>query len=236
LRSYFGFIGWAGHDRALWSRLLEEARERRAAKAALKLPMRGFDRDALAVRAAIENVERAQLRGRVHVERRELGELTNELGPNGLLVTNPPYGERIGDQEQLEALYETLGAKLREHFAGWKAAVFTGNPPLAKALGINARRTHTLFNGKIECRLLRFDVDPAQFMGARTERSAEQEAEIRARPGAQMFANRLRKNLKAAQDWARKEEVDCYRIYDADMPEYSFAIDWYGDGGEQRAA
>ncbi len=58
-------------------------------------------------------------------------------------------------------------------------------------------------------------------------------AEIRARPGAQMFANRLRKNLKAAQDWARKDEVDCYRIYDADMPEYAFAIDWYGDGEEQ---
>ena len=237
LRSYFGFIGWAGHDRALWARLLDEARERRAAKAALQLQLRGFDRDAHAVRAALENIERAHLRGSVHVERRELDQLTNDLGPTGLVVTNPPYGERIGDQEQLQGLYATLGAKLREHFEGWKAAVFTGNPPLAKALGINARRTHTLFNGKIECRLLRFDVEPSQYRGERTpEQAAEQDAEIRARPGAQMFANRLRKNLKAAQDWARKETVDCYRIYDADMPEYSFAIDAYGDGGEERWA
>jgi 23S rRNA (guanine2445-N2)-methyltransferase / 23S rRNA (guanine2069-N7)-methyltransferase len=170
----------------------------------------------------------------VHVERRELHQLTNEIGPTGLIVTNPPYGERIGDQEQLQALYATLGEKLREHFEGWKAAVFTGNPPLAKALGINARRTHTLYNGKIECRLLRMDVEPGEYMGERRQRTPEQEAEIRSRPGAQMFANRLRKNLKAAQDWARKQTVDCYRIYDADMPEYSFAIDWYGDGGEHR--
>jgi 23S rRNA (guanine2445-N2)-methyltransferase / 23S rRNA (guanine2069-N7)-methyltransferase len=236
LRSYFGFLGWAGHDRALWTRLLDEARERREATSALKLAMRGYDRDPQAVRAALENVERAKLRGLVHIVRRELHQLTNELGPAGLLVTNPPYGERIGDQEQLKVLYATLGEKLREHFTGWKAAVFTGNPPLAKSIGINARRTHTLFNGKIECRLLRFDVEPSEYMGERTERSEERDAEIRARPGAQMFANRLRKNLKAAQDWARKEEIDCYRIYDADMPEYSFAIDWYSDGAEQRWA
>jgi 23S rRNA (guanine2445-N2)-methyltransferase / 23S rRNA (guanine2069-N7)-methyltransferase len=233
LRSYFGFLGWAGHDRALWSRLLEEARERRVANEGLTLVMRGYDRDPQAVRAALENVERAKLRGAVHIERRELAQLTNDLGASGLLVTNPPYGERIGDQEQLKVLYATLGEKLREHFAGWKAAVFTGNPPLAKELAINAKRTHTLFNGKIECRLLRFEVDPSQYLGDRVERAEERDAETRARPGAQMFANRLRKNLKAAQGWAKKESVDCYRIYDADMPEYSFAIDSYSDGAEE---
>src|SRR5690606_10188272 len=67
LRSYFGFVGWAGHARALWSRLLEEARERRAATAGQNLTIRGFDHDALAVRAAIENLERAKLRHGVHV-------------------------------------------------------------------------------------------------------------------------------------------------------------------------
>jgi 23S rRNA (guanine2445-N2)-methyltransferase / 23S rRNA (guanine2069-N7)-methyltransferase len=237
LRSYFGFLGWAGHDRELWSRLVDEARDRRATKAATKLAMRGYDNDPLAVRAAIENLERAKLRGVVHVERRELSELTNELGPRGLLVTNPPYGERIGDQEQLKTLYGTLGEKLRANFEGWKAAVFTGNPPLAKAIGIDARRTHTLFNGRIECRLLRFDVDASHYIAERPQRSHEEyDAEMRARPGAQMFANRLRKNFKAAQDWARRESVACFRIYDADMPEYAFAIDSYSDGEENRWA
>lgn len=236
MRSYFGFIGWAGHDRALWQRLLEEARERRTAASNRRIVLRGYDQDAGAVRAAIENVERARLRGFVHVERRELSQLTRESGDSGLVVTNPPYGERIGDQQQLQSLYETLGRKLREQFEGWKGAVFTGNPPLAKSIGINATRSHTLFNGRIECRLLRFDIVPSEYRGAaRPERSAEDEQEIRSRPGAQMFANRLRKNLKAASARAERESVHCYRLYDADMPEYAFAIDIYGNGVQRWA-
>lgn len=238
MRSHFGFIGWLGHDRELWARLVDEAKERRAATSGKRIVLRGYDQDPGAVRAAIENVERARLRGFVHIERRDLAQLVREEGAaTGLIVTNPPYGERIGDQERLQSIYELLGQKLREQFEGWKAAVFTGNPPLAKAIGINAKRSHTLFNGRIECRLLRFDVEPAEFRGAaRPPRTQEQEDEIRSRPGAQMFANRLRKNLKAANDWAQRESVHCYRVYDADMPEYSFAIDLYGKGdGEQWA-
>lgn len=232
LRSYFGFIGWQGHDRALWERLIQEARDRREAAATRKVTLRGYDADPTAVRAAIENVERAKLRGVVHIERRDLEQLTREgEATTGLVVTNPPYGERIGEQGQLQALYQTLGAKLREHFEGWKAAVLTGNPPLAKAVGINARRTHTLFNGRIECRLLRFDVTPADYI---VERKPPDAAEIRERPGAQMFANRLRKNMKSMQDWARRQNIDCYRIYDADMPEYAFAIDQYSNGEDER--
>jgi 23S rRNA (guanine2445-N2)-methyltransferase / 23S rRNA (guanine2069-N7)-methyltransferase len=121
---------------------------------------------------------------------------------------------------------------LREHFQGWKAAVLTGNPPLAKAIGIHARRSHTLFNGRIECRLLRFEVTPEDFQQPRPP--APDPSETRARPGAQMFGNRLRKNLKSALEWAQRESIDCFRIYDADMPEYAFAIDQYGDGAGNR--
>ena len=233
LRSYFGFIGWRGHDRELWQRLVEEARARREATASRRIVLRGYDSDAAAIRAANENSERAKLRGFVHFERRDLEELVNQSTvATGLLATNPPYGERIGDQERLTALYGTLGQKMRENFQGWKAAVLTGNPPLAKAIGIDARRSHTLFNGRIECRLLRFDVTPEDFRQPR--RPPPDAAEIRARPGAQMFANRLRKNLKSALDWAQRESIDCFRIYDADMPEYAFAIDQYGDGAGNR--
>jgi len=233
LRSYFGFIGWRGHDRELWQGLVDEARGRREATASRRIVLRGYDSDAAAIRAAIENSERAQLRGFVHFERRELEQLVRQSeAPTGLLATNPPYGERIGDQERLQALYATLGQKLREQFPGWKAAVLTGNPPLAKALGIQARRSHTLFNGRIECRLLRFEIVPEDFQQPRAP--APDATETRARPGAQMFANRLRKNLKAALDWAQRESLDCFRIYDADMPEYAFAIDQYGDGAGNR--
>jgi 23S rRNA (guanine2445-N2)-methyltransferase / 23S rRNA (guanine2069-N7)-methyltransferase len=121
---------------------------------------------------------------------------------------------------------------MRECFEGWQAAVLTGNPPLAKAIGVNARRSHTLYNGRIECRLLRFDISPGEYRSR--ERPSVDADELRQRPGAQMFANRLRKNLKSVQEWARREDVDCCRVYDADMPEYAFAIDQYGDGAGER--
>src|SRR6185312_5887284 len=142
----------------------------------------------------------------------------------GLIVTNPPYGERIGAESGLPALYSELGATLRDRFRGWQAAVLTGNPPLARNLGIYAKRTHRFFNGTIECRLLRFEIDEAS-----EQRAPEAvRADWSSRPGAQMFANRLGKNLKRLRGWAEREHIDCYRVYDADMPEYAFAIDVYG--------
>jgi len=232
MRNHFGFINWLGHDAELWRRVHDEARDRRAATADRRIDIRGYDSDSGAVRAAIENVERAQLRHTIHVERRDLAALVRDGGEQGLLVTNPPYGERIGDQDRLRDLYSLLGERLRSQFVGWKAAVFTGNPPLAKFLDINARRTHTLFNGRIECRLLRFEIEPESAKKTPEERREE----VLARPGAQMFANRLTKNLKEAVKWARRESVSCFRVYDADMPEYAFAIDLYGDGENEQWA
>ena len=113
---------------------------------------------------------------------------------------------------------------LRERFQGWQAAILTGNPPLARNLGVYAKRTHRVFNGTIECRLLRFDLNEAS-----AQRPAEEvRADWSSRPGAQMFANRLRKNLQRLEPWAEREHIDCFRVYDADMPEYAFAIDLYG--------
>jgi 23S rRNA (guanine2445-N2)-methyltransferase / 23S rRNA (guanine2069-N7)-methyltransferase len=240
-RGHFGFIGWLGHESALWRSLLDEAAQRRAARAQAAVVCRGFDHDPAAVRAALENVERAQLRGQVHIERRALEHLTRPAVA-GLVVVNPPYGERIGDQAQLKGMYELLGEKLRTHFEGWKAAVLTGNPPLAKALRIKARRSHTLFNGRIECRLLRFEVQQADYQPAPIvvpeppPPPVVTQQELLARPGAQMFGNRLRKNLQAALAWAQREAVQCYRLYDADMPEYAFAIDLYHDEAGERHA
>jgi 23S rRNA (guanine2445-N2)-methyltransferase / 23S rRNA (guanine2069-N7)-methyltransferase len=148
---------------------------------------------------------------------------------DGLLVANPPYGERIGAESGLPALYSELGAVLRERFQGWQAAILTGNPPLARNLGLYAKRTHRVFNGTIECRLLRFDLNEAS-----AQRPAEEvRADWASRPGAQMFANRLRKNLQRLDAWALHEDIDCFRVYDADMPEYAFAIDLYGREGRQ---
>jgi 23S rRNA (guanine2445-N2)-methyltransferase / 23S rRNA (guanine2069-N7)-methyltransferase len=225
-REYFGFSGWRGHDAALWDRMREEARERRAARTPRRCIL-GSDVDPDAVRMSIENAAHAGLADWIHVEKRALGEVTRPNSDVGLVVTNPPYGERIGAESGLSELYSELGRTLREQFKGWQAAVLTGNPPLARNLGVYAKRTHRVNNGTIECRLLRFDLNEAS-----EQRPADiVRADWSGRPGAQMFANRLRKNLKLLDAWALREQVECFRVYDADMPEYAFAIDLYGREG-----
>jgi 23S rRNA (guanine2445-N2)-methyltransferase / 23S rRNA (guanine2069-N7)-methyltransferase len=224
-RDYFGFTGWRGHDAGLWERLRAEARERRDARPARRCIV-GSDSDADAVRMSIANGEHAGVADWLHVEKRSLGEIVPPKGGVGLIVANPPYGERIGAESGLPALYSELGSTLRDRFQGWQAAILTGNPPLARNLGIYAKRSHRFFNGTIECRLLRFDLNPAS-----EQRPAEVvRADWSNRPGALMFANRLRKNLLRLDPWAERERIDCYRVYDADMPEYAFAIDLYGQG------
>jgi 23S rRNA (guanine2445-N2)-methyltransferase / 23S rRNA (guanine2069-N7)-methyltransferase len=142
-------------------------------------------------------------------------------------VANPPYGERIGSDAGLSELYTELGKLLRDKFKGWHAAILTGNAPMARNLGVYAKRTHRFYNGTIECRLLRFELNEAS-----EQRPPEVvRADWSARPGAQMFANRLRKNLKVFDAWAERERIECFRVYDADMPEYAFAIDLYGREG-----
>lgn len=222
-RDYFGFSGWHGHDAALWARLRDEAGSRRAARIARRCIL-GSDIDADAVRMAIVNGEQAGVADWLHVEKRAIAEIEPPKGDIGLVVANPPYGERIGAESGLPTLYSELGRVLREQFKGWQAAILTGNPPLARNLGIYAKRTHRVFNGTIECRLLRFDLNEAS-----EQRPAEAvRADWSNRPGAQMFANRLRKNLQRLEPWAAREQIDCFRAYDADMPEYAFAIDLYG--------
>ncbi len=235
LRERFGFSRWRGHDPDCWQRIAVEADQRRARGKIASGRIFGFDADPRAVRVAAGNAERAGLRGVVEFRRCELASLPAAPAPSGLLAVNPPYGERMGSADDLRPLYTQLGEKLREGYLGWQAAVLTGNPPLGRALGIEAKRSHRMMNGAIECRLLRLDISPGHFERRREPgRPPPIDPSARARPGAQMFANRLTKNLKELGGWARREGVACFRLYDADMPEYAFAIDLYRSdpGGE----
>ncbi len=241
LRESFGFARWPGHAPRLWERLVAEARARRDAGLRRLPAIVGTDRDAAAVRAALANVAQAGLAGNVHVERRGLADALppkSRTGAPGLFVVNPPYGERLGAESELRPLYEEIGAVLRERFGGWKAALFTGNPGLALRVGIRATRSHTLYNGALECRLFQLEVEPERFMRASRPGAASRGGGpgLPAAAGAlaEPLANRLRKNLKTLGAWARREGISCWRLYDADMPEYAVAIDLYRvrDGGQ----
>jgi len=224
LRDYYGFLAWRGHDAALWSELLAEAHERRDIGLRTLPVMYGYDVERRAVQAATLNVAAAQLERYIVIEQKPLDALGAPAAPNrGLVISNPPYGERLGDSETLVPLYAQLGEKLKSQFGGWHAAVLTGNADLGKKMGLRARKRYTLFNGALECKLLCFDVTPEWFV---TERPAEDDAAPLS-SGAEMLANRLRKNLKQLERWRKENEVQCYRLYDADLPEYAVAVDVY---------
>jgi 23S rRNA (guanine2445-N2)-methyltransferase / 23S rRNA (guanine2069-N7)-methyltransferase len=231
LRESFGFMGWLNHDREAWAGLLEEAKMRRAAGLQRLGSLRGYDQDARAIRIALADLARAGLAGLAHFERRELADCRpGRPEDRGLVIVNPPYGERLGAEGELPALYARLGSVLKERFSGWRAAMFTGNPDLGKQMGLRAHRIHQLYNGPIECRLLHFRIEPTEFVANRpqTLEPAQRGG------GAIMLANRLAKNLKALKKWRRTEHIDCFRAYDADLPEYAVAVDVYeGDSADE---
>ena len=231
LRGNAGCARWQGHDAGLWAQLLEEARLRQRTRCGAIV---GYDIDAQALRLARDQAEAAGLAEHLHLERRDVAQATPPHGGAGLLICNPPYGERLGQREELTGLYQQLGATLRTAFDGWEAAIFTGNAGLGLELGLRAYRTHALYNGALECTLLRLHVEAANAApqvppgSARIARAVARMAkQAEQTPGATMFANRLRKNVKQLGRWASREGVHCYRLYDADMPEYAVAVDLY---------
>lgn len=243
-REQWGFSHWLGHVPALWKKLHDEARERAAAGLA-KTPLwiRGYEADPRLIQPARNNIERAGLADWVKIYQGELATFAPrpDQGQTGLVVCNPPYGERLGDEASLLYLYQHLGERLRQQCAGWDAAVFTGAPELGKRMGIRSHKQYAFWNGALPCKLLLFRVTADQFVtGERGERRAAEAAgeapapsqasePARLSEGGQMFANRLQKNLKQLGKWAKKAGVECYRLYDADMPEYAVAVDLYRD-------
>jgi len=232
-RKQFGFTYWLQHDTACWEALLNEAKQRQVTGMTRTIPdMRGYDASPRAVSQARENIERVGLTSLIDISVRELSELTpptHKGNKPGLLISNPPYGERLGDTETLKPLYQHLGQRLRDAFHGWDVALLTGNPELGKTMGIRARKNYAFWNGSIACKLLLISVTPEWLVRGLQPQAAtvteEQAQELL--PEAEMFANRLRKNLKALKSWIKKENIHCYRVYDADMPEYAVAIDCY---------
>ncbi len=229
LRAHWGFRGWLGHIPALWNRLLAEARERRDAGRARIPLIWASDRDPKAVRATLINGGRAGVADRIRIECRAWAVVEPPAGPPGLVIANPPYGERLGDHDELSDLYVQLGDRLKARFPGWRAAVFTGNPELGKRMGLRAVKTNVFHNGPLECRLLQFQVEPEFFVDRdATDQRARASALDRAvTAGAGDFVNRLRKNMRHLGRWAAREGITCYRLYDADLPEYAVAVDRY---------
>jgi 23S rRNA (guanine2445-N2)-methyltransferase / 23S rRNA (guanine2069-N7)-methyltransferase len=225
-RDYFGLLGWAQHDIALWRGLLDEATQRaEAGLRGLRAVFFGADIDPHMVQIAKRNAQAAGVAGFLTLARQDAAHAAPPPGcASGLVITNPPYGERMGERAAMPALYRALGDALRARFTGWRAAVLAGEVELGRALGLHADKRYVLYNGALETVLLTFDLSPRE--------TAPREAKPLS-PGAQMLKNRLEKTLRHQRKRLAREGIYCWRAYDQDLPEYAAAIDLYGrEGGE----
>ncbi len=215
LREDQAFLNWLGHDHELWTALKQDARSQFKETACLFI---GSDEDPALIECAQSNAERAGVASLIRWEKKSLIDARPQAD-KGLLITNPPYGVRLGDEETLIPLYRSLGQTLHTYFTGWQAAILTTSPVLAKALGLRSHKQYTLYNGPLLCKLYCMQLDASNQLKTSTAPVLSE--------GLQMFANRLQKNVQHLRKWAKREGITCYRVYDADLPEYAFAIDCY---------
>ncbi len=239
----FGFEYWQQHQEKVWRTVLDEAKTRRKTHLANDgCEIRGYDISGKVIAIAEANIERAGIEKYVRVTRKPMQEFVKpshkDINP-GLVVCNPPYGERLGELEALKADYLSLAQVMKRELPGWSLAVFTGNPPLRQEMRLRPKKSYKLLNGTIASELLLFDLLSKEEATLRhgpsnreeaTEESKEEKVfkESDLSDGSQMIANRLRKNIKKLNKWKKANNIECFRVYDADMPEYSAAIDQYG--------
>ncbi|QBM16718.1 ribosomal RNA large subunit methyltransferase K/L [Marinobacter sp. JH2] len=227
----FGFEKWPGHQSELWLGMRQEAERRAHEGKQGRVPVfAGFDQDSRVLDTAKRNIQRAGLEGIVTVDQSSLSDFTRRenWAEQGLILTNPPYGERLSERNVLAALYQSLGEVVLRELAGWRLGVFTGAPEFGKSVGLRSFKQYNLFNGKLPAQLLLFEVNTEN---ARTPRDPAAAGQVVPRivnaERAEMLRNRLKKNMKSIGQWARKQNIGSYRLYDADMPEYALAIDIY---------
>ncbi|MDA9279873.1 bifunctional 23S rRNA (guanine(2069)-N(7))-methyltransferase RlmK/23S rRNA (guanine(2445)-N(2))-methyltransferase RlmL, partial [bacterium] len=233
LRWRFGLQMWKQHNVELWREVWDAAELRReVGEAAATSEIHGYDGQPKAISKCRENLKQAGMTDRIRVSHRELKDLkplTHQAQQQlGLVITNPPYGERLSEVADMQYLYQHLGERLSQDFIGWELAVFTGNSELGKAVGLRSHKQYSFYNGAIKSQLLMYSLETTNRFADRRQASGEIPLQALSE-GAQMFANRVVKNRKQLSKWVKQENIQCYRIYDADMPEYAVAIDIYHD-------
>jgi 23S rRNA (guanine2445-N2)-methyltransferase / 23S rRNA (guanine2069-N7)-methyltransferase len=224
IRQQFGYMRWPDFCAATHARVMERARGEALATAGVAL--QGSDIDPRVIGFARENAERAGVANDITWLVANF-DAVEPPAAAGMVVTNPPYDERM-KARNIEAFYRRLGDVLKQRWSGYTALVLTGNPEAARHIGLRTSAKIRLFNGPIECRLLKFAMfaspRPVNESAGRPERRP---AAGRAADHATAFANRLRRMARHWHRWARRQGISCYRLYDRDLPEVPLTIDWY---------
>lgn len=184
----------------------------------------GFEISKYVVDKAENNIRHAGLSEVVTIGQQDAANATvSKTIQPGWIVSNPPYGERIGESIVLLSLFKRLGLNLKQNYENWHVSLLTGQGVLIKLLRLQKSKEFKLKNGQIETILTNYELTPQQ---CELSESARNGKYYLSKDG-QAFEGRLDKNLKRLTKWAKKENVKCYRIYDADIPEYNVAVDYY---------
>lgn len=223
-REHFGFFALKQFDNEVWLNLVEEARERsrKGIEAAVRkgIQIIGFDLDDRIVTIANENAQKAGFADLVKVFHSNVQNLYNPFTNENkiTIVTNPPYGKRMGNFNELISLYTQIGAGFKHYFKGARAAVISTSAELLSCMRLHADKIYKLYNGELECQLRVFDINETETLTVKEEKNLAIATD---------FSNRLKKNLAYMQKWAKNVNTNAYRVYDADVPEYAAAIDYY---------
>lgn len=182
----------------------------------------GFDADEKMVSMAQAHLHSLSLEKHITVFKKTVDNLSAPKHLNqGLLICNPPYGERLSEERALFSVYQTLGKRAKAHCEGWYLGVISSSERLLRAIGLRAHKKSALKNGALDCQFLLFELaKDNHFNPNALDKLTEDEG---------MLVNRLKKNQRKLKSWLRQEKIDCYRLYDADLPDYNAAIDIYND-------
>ena len=232
-REHFGFMHFKNFDQALWQHIKSQALMRQQeALQTRKVKFVGYDIDPYVVEKARENIEAMDLAHVIDVDVGDVTQLTNEITPSGFMIMNPPYGERLyqGQTDKLERLFKQMGQCLITQFKSWKVSIFSACVQSVKALGIRSYKHNKFFNGTIPTSLYQFEITDQWVMRYESEkekRVRQAKQSILQDDGHEAFKNRLTKNFQQLNKWAKQQQLECYRVYGADLPEYAVAIDIY---------
>ncbi|MGR5258459.1 bifunctional 23S rRNA (guanine(2069)-N(7))-methyltransferase RlmK/23S rRNA (guanine(2445)-N(2))-methyltransferase RlmL [Vibrio astriarenae] len=228
MRKYWSFEALEDFDAEMWAEIKSEAsvQARRGIK---KVTARfyGFDNDTRVLKTARDNARRAGVESLITFEKGDAALVKRPANfEEGTVICNPPYGERLGTHPGLIALYTAFGAQLKAEFGGCHASIFSSSDDLLSCLRMRADKQFKLNNGALPCHQKNYSITARAAIEGDTK---DGESSNNASSIAPDFANRLKKNIGKIGKWAKKEQLDCYRIYDADLPEYNVAIDIYLD-------
>ncbi|ADY12625.1 bifunctional 23S rRNA (guanine(2069)-N(7))-methyltransferase RlmK/23S rRNA (guanine(2445)-N(2))-methyltransferase RlmL [Sphaerochaeta globosa] len=228
----FNFFNLPIHDPDIYEEIVDEATERAEKAKSRKIVIHAWDSDPKAVAISKRHAELAQVDHLIDFQIKDFRTIKKEDVPQGIgyIITDPPYGLRMESDTDLEVLYRQMGNKISTLFGGWNVAILCGRQELLSHVDMKPDRTNTVNNGGVTCQIAHYYVFTDEQRAQMIERAIERKKERLALPlsdGAQMAYNRLVKNLANLKPIMEKQGVTCYRIYDADMPEYSAAIDLY---------